>query len=106
MDVLKKVKSASLVESLTASIIILIVFTIALTSFNSIFHNNINRNNSALLNRISELGYIAKHGKLEIPFSEEKDYWEIYIKRDRNQLVVEAYNKKSSLRQTSIIDLN
>lgn len=104
MDVLKKINAASLVESLTASVIILIVFTIAISSFNSIFQNSITRDDSNLRSRLTELKYLAKHGKLETPFYEEGEYWEIEIIKNGEQLEIGIINKSTD--ETKILNLN
>lgn len=104
MDVLKKIKAASLVESLTASVIIFIVFTIALSSFNSIFQNIVTRDDSNLRSRLTELKYLAKHGKLEIPFYEEREYWEIGIIKKGEKLEIQIINKRTD--ETKILNLN
>ncbi len=79
MDVLKKIKAATLIEILTASVLILIVFMIASLSFNNIFKHQIQRDHSAIENRIKELEYYSIHGTIKLPYSEDFDGWEIFI---------------------------
>ncbi|MBZ9731341.1 hypothetical protein LB467_16755 [Salegentibacter sp. JZCK2] len=75
MALLKKLKGASLVETLTASVIIVVVFMIASLSFNNIFLNSVKADNNLLQNRVQELKYLSEYGKLPLPFYEEGPYW-------------------------------
>jgi Tfp pilus assembly protein PilE len=77
MALLKKLKGASLVETLTASVIIVVVFMIASFSFNNVFLNSVRSDNNLLQNRLQELKYLAEYGRLPLPFFEDGAYWTI-----------------------------
>ncbi|WP_025741257.1 hypothetical protein [Aquimarina pacifica] len=79
MVVLKKIRGATLVEVLTASVLIIIVFMIASLSFNNVFGNQIQRGQSAIENRIKELQYLYRHEVLKLPYAEDFDGWEIIV---------------------------
>lgn len=72
---LKKIKASSLIETLTASVIIMVVFMIASFSFNNVFLNTIKSDDALLRNRIQEITYFTKNRKISFPFYEEKEYW-------------------------------
>lgn len=78
MALLKKIKAASLVESLTASVIIVVVFMIASISFNNVFSNTGKSDTHLIDNRIKEIIYLQEHNKITFPFYEEGPYWVIF----------------------------
>lgn len=95
MVVLKKVRSATLVEIMVASVIIVIVFLIASLSVNNIFRGTINSDDSSLRNRINELTYFVQNDKIEIPFYEERLLWDIVIENRGKENIMEVKNKKN-----------
>lgn len=104
MVILKKVKAASLVETLIASVIIVIVFMIASFSFNNVFVNSIKKEDSVLQNRLKEITYFSRHDKQEFPFYEEGDYWQISGEKNGEEVVLEIKNtRKDKTWQVTII---
>lgn len=95
MVILKKVRSATLVETMVASVIIVIVFLIASLSLNNIFRGTINSDDSALSNRINELTYFVKNEKVKVPFYEETPLWDIDIEKRGEETVFGILNKKN-----------
>lgn len=95
MVILKKVRSATLVETMVASVIIVIVFLIASLSVNNIFRGTINSDDSALRNRINELTYLFQNNKVEIPYYEESPLWNIVIENRGKENIMEVVNKKN-----------
>ncbi|WP_281987702.1 hypothetical protein [Aquimarina aggregata] len=93
MVVLKKIKAATLIETLTASVLIIIVFMIASLSFNNIFNNHVKRDTSSIDNRIKELEYLVLHEQLKIPYSEDFAGWDIYI-NSKNNIINLTYTKE------------
>lgn len=77
MALLKKIRGTSLVETLTASVIIVVVFMIASFSFNNVFQNAVRSDDNLLQNRLQELKYLSEYDKLSLPFYEEGTYWTI-----------------------------
>lgn len=103
MVILKKIRAASLVEALTASVIIVLVFMIASLSFNNIFMNTIRADDSLLVNRQKEIIYFTRHGKLDFPFFEEKEYWLISGHKEGKRVYYEIQNKRKRNTQELII---
>ncbi|MBQ4804328.1 hypothetical protein J8L88_15800 [Aquimarina sp. MMG015] len=91
MVILKKIRAATLIETLTASVLLIIVFMIASLSFNNIFTNHIKRDQGAIENRVKELEYLVIHAKLKIPYAEDFDSWEIEIITKNNRNII-MYN--------------
>ncbi|WP_299223312.1 hypothetical protein [uncultured Aquimarina sp.] len=88
MVILKKIRAATLIETLTASVLIIIVFMIASLSFNNIFSNHIKRDRSAIENRIKELEYLIIHHKIDIPYTEDFGSWEIEVITKNNNNII------------------
>lgn len=95
MVILKKVRSATLVETMVASVIIVIVFLIASLSLNNIFLGTINSDDATLQNRINELTYFVRNEKIKIPFYEVTPLWDIAIENKKEENVMEVLNKKN-----------
>lgn len=79
MVVLKKIKASSLIETITASVIIVIVFSMALLILHSVFTHKINNDTSVLFNHIHQLEYRLKNKQIKLPYQETFDHWEIEI---------------------------
>lgn len=72
MDVLMKVKASSILENLVASIIVLVVFSIAGTSVNQIFESNVNQRDFKFDNRVKEIEYLIINNQLQTPYEFEE----------------------------------
>lgn len=88
MVVLKKIRAATLIETLTASVLIIIVFMIASLSFNNIFTNHMKRDQSAIENRVRELEYLYIHDQLKLPYAEDFGVWEIQVISDKKTTII------------------
>lgn len=86
-------------ETMVASVIIIIVFLIASLSVNNIFRGTINSDDTLLQNRINELTYFINHEKIKIPFYEETNLWDIGIESGEDTYVMEVLNKKNGVEQ-------
>ncbi|MCX2839445.1 hypothetical protein OQ279_14940 [Salinimicrobium sp. MT39] len=95
MVVLKKIRGASLVETLTASVIIVVVFMIASFSFNNVFLNSVKSDDNLLQNRLEEVKYLTTHDKLQLPFYEEGPYWTISAEEANGKLQLEVQNLRN-----------
>lgn len=104
MVVLKKIKAATLVETLVASVIIVIVFLIASMSLNNVFKGMVTSDGSALENRIEELRYFVANDALKLPFYEEMDRWDISIESHQSTTVLTYLNKSNSKEKKIILD--
>ncbi|MFC5044442.1 hypothetical protein ACFSTE_14830 [Aquimarina hainanensis] len=103
MVVLKKIKAATLIETLTASVLIIIVFMIASLSFNTVFSNHIRADKSAIDNRIKELEYFLIHDQIKIPYIEDFGQWEITIEKKKHLTVITSQREGEKLYKKEII---
>lgn len=93
MALLKKIKGATLVETLVASSLIVLVFLIASLSFNNIFQGVAKNNDRNYQNRVKELTYLSYHQKINLPFEEETPQWTITIMEYPAGLLLEGTYK-------------
>ncbi len=100
MVVLKKIRAATLIETLTASVLIIIVFMIASLSFNNIFNTHVKRNQSAIENRIKELEYLSLHQKIKLPYSEDFAGWDIEITNQKRTTLLTYIKEGKELHKT------
>lgn len=87
MVILKKIKASTLVETITASVIIIIVFAIASLTLNNIFASTIKHNTNQLENYLYTLEYQYINKKLTLPYHATFENWELSIvKFEENNL--------------------
>lgn len=89
MVILKKLKSATLIETLIASVLIVVVFLAASMIINTIFFNTFYQKRELATNRLDELEYNYIHGAIELPYTEEIENWNIEIIDLQNSNVIE-----------------
>jgi predicted PurR-regulated permease PerM len=85
MAVLKKIKSATLVEALIATVLIVIIFMIASLVINNLLLNNFSKNTHEVESRLNELEYQIQNNEINFPFQEVFEDWEISIKKEKTQ---------------------
>jgi len=97
MVVLKKIKAATLIETLTASVLIIVVFMIASLCFNNIFNNHVKQDRGSINNRIKELEYQIHHQKIKTPYTEEFGAWNIEILKKEKWVTISYSNQGKTL---------
>lgn len=83
MVVLKKVKSATLVEVIVASVLIVIVFMIASLVLNNLILNTFSKNTHPIETRLNELEYELQNGLIQLPYEENYKGWDIAIQVEK-----------------------
>lgn len=79
MDVLKKVKSATLVESLIATVLIVVIFIVSSLVINNLLLNGFNNNTTEIENRLCQLEYEYQNKNIQLPYNENFQNWKISI---------------------------
>ena len=109
MVVLKKIKSATLIEALVATVLIVIIFVIASLVLNNLVLNTFSKNTHPVENRINELEYEIQNKLIKLPYQESYKGWEINIKTvtiaNKKTIGISAVNstsKKEILKQQII----
>ncbi|GIQ61395.1 hypothetical protein Flavo103_45300 [Flavobacterium collinsii] len=99
MVVLKKVKSATLIEALVATVLIVIIFIIASLVLNNLMLNTFSKNTHLIENRINELEYEILNQIVKLPYQENYKGWDIQINQEtksaRKTIFISAINTNS-----------
>lgn len=82
MALLKKLRSATLIESLLATVLIVVVFLMASLILNNLLQNSFSNNTHSVEQRITELEYQLQHNNIRLPYTEEYNNWDIEIKQE------------------------
>ena len=86
MALLRKVKSATLIEALVATVLIVIVFVVASLILNNLITNTFSRNIHAVETRMAELEYLARHNSIKLPYKEDFGRWNIELEFENQTL--------------------
>lgn len=84
MVVLKKLKSATLVEALLATVLIVVIFVIASLVLNNLVLNTISKSTHQIDYRLHELQYNLQNSQIQLPYREAYEGWDIVIEKKRN----------------------
>ena len=71
-----------MVETITASVIILIVFSMALFLLNNLFVSTLRAEETVIFNKLNELQYQYTNSALAIPFQEDYKDWDIQVLKE------------------------
>ncbi|MEC7264022.1 MAG: hypothetical protein VXW38_09800 [Bacteroidota bacterium] len=96
MDVLKKVKASTLMETMVATVLIIVIFMLSSLIMNSLFATTIRGNHTSLDNFADELEYMYGNGKITLPYYEEWDGWKIVISNPEKDGKVRMEAEKES----------
>ncbi|WP_146126686.1 hypothetical protein [Nonlabens agnitus] len=76
-------------ETMVATVLIVVIFILASLILNNLFSNSIKRDTVLVDARLTELEYSYLHKKINLPYSETLDDWNIeIISREENELKV------------------
>lgn len=99
MVVLKKVKSSTLMETLVATVLIVVIFLMASMVLNTLFAASITQNDSQIRQELLQLQYQYQNKKLTLPYYNEQDNWSIEVSKrewnDKTQVVFYAQEQQS-----------
>jgi len=95
MVILKKIKASSIIEVLTASVLIVVVFMVASLILNTIFKNTVINTDQNINHRIKELHYLYLHEKIVLPYDEEINGYSILMEMNKEQLLI-SYGKEGT----------
>jgi predicted PurR-regulated permease PerM len=106
MALLKKIKASTLMETLVANVLIVVVFMISSMILNNLFSNSIKNNTDDIDVYLNELEYLYKNEKILIPYQEEFKGWQIIIVKNRenqSNILFEAFNSNTNKSITKTI---
>lgn len=90
MVVLKKLKASTLVETIVASVIILLVFGISSSIINQVYKTTLNNDKSKIDYQIDKLLYQYEHNAVLTPYKEEFDTFILSLEKDAKEIIIEA----------------
>ncbi|QXP72528.1 hypothetical protein H0I31_02170 [Tenacibaculum sp. AHE15PA] len=109
----QKVKASSLAEVLVASVLILIIFGIAVTALDTTLQSSVNKDTHQVETELYELQYLYKHGKIILPYNDETDDWLISVGKttEEKQILVlfeatHKLSKKIILKKSKALEVN
>ena len=82
MAVLRKLKSSTLMETLVATVLIVMLFMISSMLLNSLFSNSLQSRYGAVDQHLLQLQYQYQNGAIALPYTETLDSWEIHIYKE------------------------
>ena len=82
MVILRKIKSATLVEALIATVLIVVIFMISSLIINNLLLNNFSKNTHQVETHLNELEYQIQNNEIQLPYHEIYEDWEITIKKE------------------------
>ena len=96
MVILKKIKASTLMETLVATVLIIIVFMVTSMILNNLFFNTIKNNTTQIDAHLNELQYLYINNKLAIPYQADFNEWDISVStyKENNKTIIsfEAFN--------------
>lgn len=103
----KKVKASSITETIAATSIIIIVFTIAVFSINNVLKNRVESDTSEIEREIQKIAYQNRYEKIETPNVLDIGNWLLHVSKTKKEsvsvLLFEATNKLSKKKVTKTI---
>jgi Tfp pilus assembly protein PilE len=97
---LKKIRGSSLVETLIATVVIMIVFGIAMATVSNVLERTVRSNSRLIENKLTKLEYLYRNDKIQVPDQVEFQNWLIDIAKEKegeiNFVVFTATHKINS----------
>lgn len=90
MALLKKIKASTLMETLVATVLIVIVFMMASMTLNSLFTNTVANNTNEVEQELLFLRYQYENGELQLPYYDELEDWEIMVESQESKSKIQV----------------
>lgn len=86
-----RVKGSTLMETLVATVLIIVVFLMASMILNTMFSSSIKNNTRAVKTQLNQLLYLKHNNKLELPYQESLGDWTISVEKyiENNKTIIE-----------------
>ena len=98
MALLKKVRASTLMETLVATVLIVIIFMLSSLILNNLFSYTIKSDVSQIETYLNELEYLHETENLQLPYYYDLDEWEVSVEREIQDnkafIEFEAVNEK------------
>lgn len=109
MDVLKKISGATLMETLVATVLIVVVFMVSSGVMNSLFLSTVLNSDQRVRQELAQLTYLYQNKQLSLPYYSEYESWEIAIvtintHNDKEQIYFSAKHLETNKEVTLTLD--
>jgi len=84
----RKLRASTLIEVLVASVLIIVVFTIASLTLNNVFKSTITSNTHAIDTHVNKLIYLYQHNQIGEKYQEDYKNWSISFSQQNNNNVL------------------
>jgi len=103
-----RVKGSTLMETLVATVLIVIIFMVASMTMNNLLSRNVKQNTELAEERLNALAYQYKNGGIKLPYYEDFNVWEIVILEDNQGaiplVILEAEHTKTKKMVTNYMN--
>lgn len=82
MDVLKKIKGSTLMETLVSTVLIIVIFMITSLILNNVFSSTIKNNTRDITAHLNKLEYLLLNEVAQAPYSDDYNNWRITISKE------------------------
>ncbi len=82
MVVLKRITASTLMETLVATILIVVVFMLSSMLLNSLFANAVTENDKTIKQELLLLQYQYEYDRLPLPYYDEQGPWQIEVHQE------------------------
>ena len=108
MVVLKKIKASTLMETLIATVLIMVIFVVASLILNNLFSSNIKNNTRAITAKLNEIEYLYINDKMVLPYYDDYENWIISVENGASskKVMIKAINSNTDRRIENEIDKN
>ncbi len=107
MALLKKVKASTLMETLVATVLIVVIFMVSSLVLNNLMRTRAQNNADLAKERMHALEYQYKNKAIELPYYEDFESWEITILQkpmgQKTVIALEAKNITDQVLVTNFI---
>jgi len=104
MAILKKIKAATLMETLIATVLIMVIFIVASLILNNMFSSSIKSKTRGISAQLNEIEYLYINDKITLPFYDDFDGWEIAVEQVNNSknvnIIATKNNTENSIEKT------
>lgn len=112
MVILKKIKASTLMETLVATVLIIIIFMTSSLVLNNLFSNSVKFNTQKIENELNELEYAIQNKQIKLPYTTDYQNWGISVIEMQTQtlqtVIIEAKHKETEklIKRTIAIENN
>jgi len=96
----KKVNASTLVEVLVASVLIIVIFSMASLTLNTLFKSSVKSNTMVIENELNKLYYLYQHEKIDNNYTADFNHWELSILKQKesafNGMILQAKNAQTN----------